>query len=179
MGIIVFFGIPTCRACDPPHVRIGLAEARLPYTAFLKPDEGHAIAYLILIFPVRTDDRSYECIIAHADVLFQWVFSQTAPDNSDGFRIKKFIKSTLLSFQRPCFYDIINDMKRRHYRIHYTDHAKPLRRVKHRQIRWGSIALMLLAIVLLAVVVYAVFVWFRMDGSGNFFAELLRPFTGQ
>lgn len=38
---------------------------------------------------------------------------------------------------------------------------------------------MLLAIVLLAVVVYAVFVWFRMDGSGNFFAELLRPFTGQ
>ena len=66
-------------------------------------------------------------------------------------------------------------MKRRHYRIHYTDHTKPLRRVKHREIHWGSIALLLLALLLAAVVAYAVIVWFGLESDEDFFAKLLSP----
>ncbi|MBR3383544.1 MAG: hypothetical protein IKG85_11000 [Clostridia bacterium] len=63
-------------------------------------------------------------------------------------------------------------MKRRHYRIHYNDKAQPMRRVKHRQIAWGSIALAILALLILAAGAYAVFKWIELGGDGSFLSEL-------
>ena len=54
-----------------------------------------------------------------------------------------------------------------------------MRRVRHKQISWGSIALGLLALVLAAAVVYAVIVWFRLDSTEDFWSALIRPFTGR
>ena len=56
-------------------------------------------------------------------------------------------------------------MKRRHYRIHYIDRAQPMKRVKRREIPWGTLALVLLALVIVAVGVYAVIRWVGANGA--------------
>lgn len=56
-------------------------------------------------------------------------------------------------------------MKRRHYRIHYTDHAQPMKRVKRREIPWGSIVLVLIALAIIAVGVFAIVKWVGMNGA--------------
>ena len=56
-------------------------------------------------------------------------------------------------------------MKRRHYRIHYNDKSHPMRRVKHREIPWGSIALAVLGLLIAAACAFAVVWWFRSGGS--------------
>ncbi len=61
-------------------------------------------------------------------------------------------------------------MKRRHYRIHYNDKSRPMHRVKHKEIPWGSIALALLALLIVAAGIYAVFKWFEMGGGENLLA---------
>ncbi|MCR5809125.1 MAG: hypothetical protein K6G56_06140 [Clostridiales bacterium] len=66
-------------------------------------------------------------------------------------------------------------MKRRHYRIHYNDKTRPMRRVKHREIPWGSIMLALLALLLVAAAVFAVFRWFDLGGGENPFTRVLEP----
>ena len=58
-------------------------------------------------------------------------------------------------------------MKRRHYRIHYNDKTRPMHRVKHKQVPWGSILLAVLALLLVAAAVFAVFKWFDLGGTGN------------
>ena len=64
-------------------------------------------------------------------------------------------------------------MKRRHYRIHYNDKSHPMRRVKHREIHWGSIALALLALALIAGGVFAVIKWFELGGTEDPIGRLL------
>jgi len=54
-----------------------------------------------------------------------------------------------------------------------------MRRIKHKQVSWGSIALGALALLLAAAVVYAVIVWFRLGSTDDFWSELIRPFTGR
>lgn len=55
-------------------------------------------------------------------------------------------------------------MKRRHYRIRYTDHAQPMRRVKHVEVRWDVIFLVLLAAAIVAVGGFAVYRWISING---------------
>lgn len=64
-------------------------------------------------------------------------------------------------------------MKRRHYRIHYNDKTNPMRRVKHRQIAWGSIMLVALALLIVAVVVFAVIKWYGLGGSEEPLTKLI------
>lgn len=64
-------------------------------------------------------------------------------------------------------------MKRRHYRIHYNDKTQPMRRVKHRQIAWGSIALILLALLIAAAGAFAVYKWLRLGGSESFLSGMM------
>ncbi|MBR0134579.1 MAG: hypothetical protein IJM18_00130 [Clostridia bacterium] len=56
-------------------------------------------------------------------------------------------------------------MKRRHYRIHYTDHSQPMHRVKRKHVSWGGIALVVLALALIAAGVFAVIKWIELGGS--------------
>ena len=70
-------------------------------------------------------------------------------------------------------------MKRRHYRIHYNDKAQPMRRVKHKQVPWGSIALGVLALVLIAAGCFAVIKWMELGGEGGSFNDLLSSVFGR
>lgn len=56
-------------------------------------------------------------------------------------------------------------MKRRHYRIHYNEKTRPMRRIKHKQISWGNIALIVLALIIIAVAVIAILKWRELGGS--------------
>lgn len=56
-------------------------------------------------------------------------------------------------------------MKRRHYRIHYTDHATPLRRIKRKQISWKNIFLVLIALAIVAVIIFVVLKWTELGGT--------------
>lgn len=56
-------------------------------------------------------------------------------------------------------------MKRRHYRIHYTDHSQPLRRVKRREVPWDVILLALLALAIVAGGAYAIYRWVTRGGA--------------
>lgn len=64
-------------------------------------------------------------------------------------------------------------MKRRHYRIHYNDKSHPMRRVKHKQIPWGSIGLAALALVLVAAGVFAVVKWCSLGGAEDPLSEFI------
>lgn len=63
-------------------------------------------------------------------------------------------------------------MKRRHYRIHYNDKSHPMRRVKHKEIPWGSICLAALAMLLVSAGAFAVYKWFQLGGEGVSLREL-------
>ncbi len=56
-------------------------------------------------------------------------------------------------------------MKRRHYRIHYTDHSLPMRRVKHRKIPWLYVLVALAALLIIAAGVLLVIKWFSSGGD--------------
>ena len=70
-------------------------------------------------------------------------------------------------------------MKRRHYRIHYNYKTYPMRRVKHREIPWGSICLGLLALLLLVGGAFAVKRWFDLGGTGVTLRELFEEPLGR
>ena len=57
-------------------------------------------------------------------------------------------------------------MKRRYYKIHHYNYARPMKRVKRRHIVWSSVLLAVLALLLVAVGVLAVLKWIRL-GSGR------------
>ena len=63
-------------------------------------------------------------------------------------------------------------MKRRHYRIHYTDHSLPMRRVKHRKIPWLYVIVVLAALLIIAAGVLLVIKWFS-SGGGSTAAALI------
>ena len=56
-------------------------------------------------------------------------------------------------------------MKRRHYRIHYTDHSLPMRRVKHREIPWLNIIIALAALLIIGAAVFLVVKWLSSGGE--------------
>lgn len=56
-------------------------------------------------------------------------------------------------------------MKRRHYRIHYTDHSQPMRRIKRRDVPWDAILLVLLALLIIAGGAYAIYRWVSVHGA--------------
>ena len=70
-------------------------------------------------------------------------------------------------------------MKRRHYRIHYNDKAQPMRRVRHKEVPWGSIALGVLALALVTAGCYAVFKWLELGGESGSLSEMLGAVFGR
>lgn len=61
--------------------------------------------------------------------------------------------------------EVYTDMKRRHYRIHYIDRAQPMKRVKHREVPWRPILLILLALLIVSIGVVAVLKWTGVNGG--------------
>ncbi|MBO4384843.1 MAG: hypothetical protein J5854_05440 [Clostridia bacterium] len=55
-------------------------------------------------------------------------------------------------------------MKRRHYRIHYNERTQPLRRVRHHDVPWDVILLVLLALLIAAGTAYAIYRWVSVNG---------------
>ena len=50
-------------------------------------------------------------------------------------------------------------LKRKYYRIHHYNYARPMKRVKRRKVEWRSVLLVLLALALIALGVLAVLKW--------------------
>ena len=58
-------------------------------------------------------------------------------------------------------------MKRKYYRIHHYNYARPMRRVKRRHVEWSSVILIALALVLAAVGVLAVLKWISLGKTSQ------------